>query len=76
MFNKYTSIEKRYVLELINSIAQIDGSFSDEEGCILAAVAYLMEIDLDIWRPNLVDISLSYSRVSEMGKNKLKNVII
>jgi uncharacterized tellurite resistance protein B-like protein len=76
MFDKFSSREKRYVLELINSIAQIDGSFTGEESCILASVAYLMEIDLDIWSPNLVDISLAYSRVCEMGKNKIKEIIV
>lgn len=76
MFNKFTNIEKRYVLEMINSIAQVDGTFTDEEGCILAAIAYLMEIDLDIWRPNLVDVSLSYSRVGEMSKNKIEETLI
>lgn len=76
MFNKFKSTEKRYVLELINSIAQIDGTFSDEEGCILSAIAYLMEIDLEIWRPNLVDVSLSYSRVGKMSKDKIVETII
>lgn len=63
-------------MELINSILQIDGTFTDEEGCILAAVAHLMEIDLELWTPNLVDTSLSYYRVGQMGKHKVEKTII